>query len=70
MKIASFVSIVTILGWLVLSLCQLWGSCVDIEFYFKITLTIILLNLGVGISALIFREYVSENKMKKDKFLD
>lgn len=70
MKIASIVSIVTILGWLTLTLFQLWGSGIDIGLYLKITLTIILLNLGIGLSSLIFRDYMDENKMKKDKFLD
>lgn len=70
MKIASFVSIVTIVGWVALTLFQLWGDGIDIALYLKITITIILLNLGIGISSLIFREYVDENKMKKDKFLE
>lgn len=70
MKIASIVSISTLLGWLALTLFQLWGVGIDVELYLKITVTVILLNIGIGLSALIYREYISENKMKKDKFLD
>lgn len=70
MKITSIVSIITILGWVLLTLFQLWGSGIGSELYVKITISIVLVNIGIGVSALILREYKNENKMRKDKFLD
>lgn len=70
MKVTSIVSIITILGWVLLTLFQLWGSGIGSELYVKITISIVLINIGIGVSALILREYKNENKMRKDKFLD
>jgi len=71
MKITSIVSIITILGWVLLTLFQLWGrSGIGSELYVKITISIVLVNIGIGVSALILREYKNENKMRKDKFLE
>ena len=70
MKIASLVSIVTILAWSVLSLFQLWGAGIDWDIYLKITITVVLVNVAIGIASIIFREYLSEKQLKKDKFLE
>ena len=69
MKIASIVSIVTILGWSILSLFQLWGAGIDWDTYVKVTVTVILVNLAIGIAAIIFREYLSDKNLKNDNFL-
>jgi hypothetical protein len=69
MKIASIVSIVTILGWSILSLFQLWGAGIDWGIYIKVTVTVVLLNVAIGIASIIFKEYLSDKNLKKDKFL-
>jgi len=69
MKIASIVSIVTILGWSILSLFQLWGAGIDWDIYLKVTITVVLLNVAIGIASIIFKEYLSDKNLKKDNFL-
>ena len=69
MKIASVVSIVTILGWSILSLFQLWGAGIDWDIYLKVTITVVLLNVAIGIASIIFKEYLSDKNLKKDNFL-
>jgi hypothetical protein len=70
MKIASYTSIIIVVSWTVLTLLQLWGFGIEWGLYLKITITMALLGGGIVIAALIFREYGSEKKMKKEKFLD
>jgi len=63
------VSIVTILGWSILSLFQLWGAGIDWDIYLKVTITVVLLNVAIGIASIIFKEYLSDKNLKKDNFL-
>lgn len=70
MKIASILSIVLLVFWIVIAIVELWFDVFSLALFIKITATVLLLIiLAVGV-ALIRREYVDEEKMKKDKYLD
>nr|VFJ99134.1 MAG: hypothetical protein BECKLFY1418A_GA0070994_10944 [Candidatus Kentron sp. LFY]VFJ99220.1 MAG: hypothetical protein BECKLFY1418B_GA0070995_11392 [Candidatus Kentron sp. LFY]VFK23796.1 MAG: hypothetical protein BECKLFY1418C_GA0070996_11554 [Candidatus Kentron sp. LFY] len=70
MKLASYTAVILIVSWSVLTIAQLWGGCLSPDLYWKITLTMALLGGGVVVSSLIVREYLAEDRMKKDKFID
>ena len=69
MKIASYTVITLIVLWSILTILTLWTTFVSMEFYWKISLTMGLIGGGIIIASLIVREYLSEKKMKKDKFI-
>nr|VFJ46871.1 MAG: hypothetical protein BECKFW1821B_GA0114236_100184 [Candidatus Kentron sp. FW]VFJ48908.1 MAG: hypothetical protein BECKFW1821A_GA0114235_10218 [Candidatus Kentron sp. FW]VFJ66336.1 MAG: hypothetical protein BECKFW1821C_GA0114237_100937 [Candidatus Kentron sp. FW] len=70
MKLASYTAIILILSWSVLTVVQLWGGALSPDLYWKITLTMVFLGGGVIVSSLIAREYLSEQRLRKDKFID
>jgi membrane protein implicated in regulation of membrane protease activity len=70
MKIAGII-ISTLLGlWVILSIARVWGDVISWSNYIKVTITMALLALAVGIIALIIREFIKESDMKKDDFID
>jgi len=70
MKVASYVSILMIVVWTILTVPMIWGTeLIPFEMYVKVSISMLLIGGGIIIIALIAREYISENKMKKDKFL-
>ncbi len=70
MKLASYTAILVIVSWSLLSVAQLWGPLVSAETYWKISITMALIGGGIVIASLIAKEYLSEKKMKKDKYID
>ena len=72
MKLASYVAIIVVALWSLMSLVQLWKlwDSFSLELYWLLTLTLVLVGGGVVTIALISREYSSEKKLKKDKFID
>ena len=70
MKLASYAAIIVVALWSLMSLAQLWFAPLSLELYWKLTLTLVLVGAGIVTIALISREYSSEKKLKKDKFID
>ena len=70
MKLASYVAIIVVALWSLMSLVQLWYAPLSFDRYWLLTLTLVLVGGGVVTIALISREYSSEKKLKKDKFID
>ena len=70
MKIASIISVITLVAWLIMTLLLMWTESIPFDTYIKVSITMGLVILGVVGSALIIREYVGEKDMKKDKFID
>ena len=72
MKLASYVAIIVVALWSLMSLVQLWElwDSFSLELYWLLTLTLVLVGGSVVTIALISREYSSEKKLKKDKFID
>ena len=69
MKLASYVAIIVVALWSIMSLVLLWDPFSP-ELYWLLTLTLVLVGGGIVTIALFFREYSSEKKLKKDKFID
>ena len=70
MKIAGII-ISALLGiWVILSIARVWGDLISWSNYIKVTITMALLAVAVGIIALIINEFIKEKDMKKDNFID
>jgi hypothetical protein len=70
MKNAATVSIILISVWAVLALLQLWIELLPVEVFFKLSITFLIVgSVAVGVS-LIRKEYIDEQQMKRDKFID
>ena len=70
MKIASIIGGSVFAIYAVMLLIQIWTEAMSWEIFFKWTITagvIIVVTFGL---ALLYREYVEEKQMKKDKYLD
>ncbi len=70
MKIASIVSGIVFALYAVLLLVWLWGDNISWETFVKVSITaavIIIVTMGL---ALLYREYIEEKEMKKEKYLD
>ncbi|VFN04691.1 MAG: hypothetical protein BECKG1743D_GA0114223_112423 [Candidatus Kentron sp. G] len=68
--VASYTAIILIVVWSILTIAQLWEGFLSPDLYWKITFTVILLGGVIIGPALIVREYLTENRLKKDKFVD
>jgi len=70
MKIAGII-VSALLGiWVILSIARVWGDVISWSNYLKVTITMALLAVAVGIIALIINEFIKEKDMKKDNFID
>lgn len=64
------------LGWLVvvawacLALVQLWWSPLSGALFIKLSITMLVVLLVMGISQLLFREYRREKQLERDGFID
>ena len=69
-SMASYVAIIVVALWSLMSLVQLLDAPLSQSHYWLLTLTLVLVGGGIVTIALIYREYSSEKKLKKDKFID
>jgi len=70
MKIASIISGVVFAIYAILLLVQIWSESMSWTTFFKLSLTagvIIVVTFGL---AMLYREYIQESEMKKDKYID
>ena len=70
MKLAAYTAIILIISWSVMSVFQLWGQVMSDDLYWKITVTMGLIGGGIIVASLIAREYMSEKKLREDKYID
>jgi hypothetical protein len=70
MKIAGIIISILLAIWVVLSIARVWGDIISWSNYIKVTITLGLLAVAVGVIALIIREFIKENDMKKDNYID
>jgi hypothetical protein len=70
MKIAGIIISILLAIWVVLSIARVWGDIISWSNYIKVTITLGLLAVAVGIIALIIREFIKESDMKKDNYID
>ncbi|MBL8012313.1 MAG: hypothetical protein JNN05_00555 [Candidatus Omnitrophica bacterium] len=67
MRGAGIVSIVLILVYAALAVAQLWLEAFDPEVFIKLTITFAIVIIAVVVVALIRREYVNDEMMRKNK---
>jgi membrane protein implicated in regulation of membrane protease activity len=70
MKVASIISGVVFAIYAILLLVQIWSESMSWTVFFKLSLTagiIIVVTFGL---AMLYREYIQESEMKKDKYID
>jgi membrane protein implicated in regulation of membrane protease activity len=70
MKVASIISGVVFFIYAILLLVQIWAESMSWSTFFKLSLTagiIIIVTFGL---AMLYREYIQESQMKKDKYID
>ncbi len=70
MKTAGIVSIALILIYAVLAVVQLWFESFDPEVFIKLTISFAIVIIAVVVTALIRREYVNDEIMRKNKQID
>ena len=70
MRIAGISSIVLLILGVVLFLLQLWFNCFSAEFFVKMMITLGVLLIVTVAVALIRREYVNNEKLKDDGYID
>ena len=70
MKFASYTAILIVVCWSALTVAEIWADVISTELYWKITITMAIAGGAIVLASLIAREYLSERKMKKDKYID
>ena len=70
MKVASIVSGLVFAAYMIMLLVQIWAEAMSWKLFFKWTLTAFIIIVTVYGLALLYREYIEEKTMKKDKYLD
>lgn len=70
MKYGVFSALFISILWGVLAIVQLWFEPLSIEVFTKVTVTAAILVVIIVIATLVIREYLSDQKLKKDGFID
>ena len=70
MKYGVFSALFISILWGVLAITQLWFEPLSIEVFTKVTITAAILVVIIVIATLVIREYLSDQKLKKDGFID
>ncbi len=70
MKTAAIICIGLLVTWALMFLGQLWYEFMDPEMFAKVTITMGVVAFVTLAVALIRREYVTDQQLKKDKFID
>lgn len=70
MKIATIVSSVLLVIWVLITMVMLWTDALDSAIYVKLSITMGLLVVATILIALALREYGTEKKLKDHNYLD
>ena len=70
MKYGVFSALFISILWGILAIAQLWFEPLSIEVFTKVTITAAILVVIIVIATLVIREYLSDEKLKKDGFID
>lgn len=70
MRVAGVITAIILFIYTILLIGQIWGSWMNIENFIKLSITAGIVVIAVGIIALIFREYVEDKELKKEKYID
>ncbi len=70
MKIATIVSSVLLVLWVILTMVVMWTDALDNSIYVKLSVTMGIVAIATILIALALREYGSEKKLKDHNYLD
>ena len=70
MKIAGIISIVLIVIYALIAMTQLWFEWLDLQTFIKISITFAVVIGVTVVVALIRREYINDEVMRKNKQID
>ena len=70
MKIATIISTILLVIWVILTMVVMWTDEIDTTLYVKLSITIGILVVATILIALALREYGSEKKLKDHNYLD
>jgi uncharacterized membrane protein (DUF485 family) len=70
MKIATIISSILLVVWVILTMLAMWTEHIDISLYVKLSITLGILISSIIVIAIAVREYGSEKKMKDHNYLD
>ena len=70
MKIATIISTILLVIWVILTMIVMWTDELDGTLYVKLSITIGIVVVATILIALALREYGSEKKLKDHNYLD
>ena len=70
MKIATIISTILLVVWVMLTMAVMWTDGIDGDIYIKLTITMGIVVVATILIALALREYGTEKKLKDHNYLD
>jgi len=70
MKIATIVSSVLLVLWVILTMVVIWTDALDSSMYVKLSVTMGIIVVATILIAIALREYGTEKKLKDHNYLD
>lgn len=70
MKIATIISSVLLVIWVILTMVKMWSEVLDSTLYIKLSITMGIIVVATILIALALKEYGSEKKLKDHNYLD
>ncbi|WP_373031581.1 hypothetical protein [Sulfurovum sp.] len=70
MKIATIISTILLVIWVILTMVVMWTDEIDTTLYIKLSVSMGILVVATILIALALREYGSEKKLKDHNYLD
>jgi len=70
MKIATIISTVLLVVWVLLTMLVLWTDALDSSMYVKLSVTMGIVVVATILIAIALREYGTEKKLKDHNYLD
>ena len=70
MKIATIISTVLLVMWVIMTMVMMWTDVLDSAIYIKLTITMGIVVVATILIALALREYGTEKKLKDHNYLD
>jgi len=70
MKIATIISSVLLVIWVILTMVKMWSDVLDSTLYMKLSITMGIIVVATILIALALKEYGSEKKLKDHNYLD
>jgi len=70
MKIATIISTVLLVIWVILTMVVMWTDALDGSMYIKLSVTMGIVVVATILIALALKEYGSEKKLKDHNYLD